>query len=48
MKGGIIVSVVKEADWHKKQRSRVKVIDYGEAVLMPGLVDVYVILKSII
>ncbi|KAH0921314.1 hypothetical protein HID58_021332 [Brassica napus] len=38
--GGIIVSVVKEEDWFKKQRSRVKVIDYGEAVIMPGLVDV--------
>lgn len=37
------MSVVKEADWHKSQRSRVKVIDYGEAVLMPGLIDVYVI-----
>lgn len=47
VKGGIIVSVVKEADWHKKQRSRVKVIDYGEAVLMPGLVDVYVILNQL-
>ncbi|KAG7619595.1 Allantoinase [Arabidopsis suecica] len=42
VKGGIIVSVVKEVDWHKSQRSRVKVIDYGEAVLMPGLVDVHV------
>ncbi|XP_010431984.1 PREDICTED: allantoinase [Camelina sativa] len=39
--GGIIVSVVKEVDWHKSQRSRVKVIDYGEAVLMPGLIDVH-------
>ncbi|WZZ77040.1 hypothetical protein YC2023_088410 [Brassica napus] len=38
--GGIIVSVVKEEDWFKKHRSRVKVIDYGEAVIMPGLVDV--------
>jgi allantoinase len=42
VKGGIIVSVVKEVDWHKSQRSRVKVIDYGEAVLMPGLIDVHV------
>ncbi|KAH0899655.1 hypothetical protein HID58_049223, partial [Brassica napus] len=33
--GGIIVSVVKEEDWFKKHRSRVKVIDYGEAVIMP-------------
>ncbi|KFK31005.1 hypothetical protein AALP_AA6G056100 [Arabis alpina] len=41
VKGGIIVSVVKEVDWYKKQRSRVKVIDYGEAVVMPGLVDVH-------
>ncbi|KAL1221754.1 Allantoinase [Cardamine amara subsp. amara] len=41
VKGGIIVSVVKEADWYKSQRSRVKVIDYGEAVLMPGLIDVH-------
>ncbi|KAJ0264925.1 Allantoinase [Hirschfeldia incana] len=39
--GGVIVSVVKEEDWSKKQRSRVKVIDYGEAVIMPGLVDVH-------
>ena len=38
--GGVIVSVVKEEDWFKKHRSRVKVIDYGEAVIMPGLVDV--------
>lgn len=48
VKGGIIVSVVKEVDWHKSQRSRVKVIDYGEAVIMPGLIDVYVIFKTII
>ena len=40
MNGEIIVSVVKEEDWFKKQRSRVKVIDYGESVIMPGLVDV--------
>ncbi|KAF3569263.1 hypothetical protein DY000_02014057 [Brassica cretica] len=39
--GGVIVSVVKEEDWYKKQRGRVKVIDYGEAVIMPGLVDVH-------
>ncbi|KAH0852947.1 LOW QUALITY PROTEIN: hypothetical protein HID58_093579 [Brassica napus] len=39
--GGIIVSVVKEEDWFKKQRSRVKVIDYGESVIMPGLVDTF-------
>jgi len=39
------VSVVKEVDWHKSQRSRVKVIDYGEAVVMPGLIDVYASLK---
>jgi len=38
--GGVIVSVVKEEDWYKEQRSRVKVTDYGEAVIMPGLVDV--------
>lgn len=40
MNGGVIVSVVKEEDLYKKQRSRVKVIDYGDAVIMPGLVDV--------
>ena len=28
--GESIVSVVKEEDWFKKQRSRVKVIDYGK------------------
>ncbi|CAN6859639.1 unnamed protein product [Brassica oleracea] len=39
--GGVIVSVVKEEDWYKEQRSRVKVTDYGEAVIMPGLVDVH-------
>ncbi|KAL0846373.1 hypothetical protein Bca101_019619 [Brassica carinata] len=39
--GGVIVSVVKEEDWYEKQRSRVKVIDYGDAVIMPGLVDVH-------
>ncbi|CAN8246237.1 unnamed protein product [Cochlearia groenlandica] len=40
--GGVIVSVVKEEDWYKSQRSKVKVIDYGESVIMPGLVDVHV------
>ncbi|KAF3572030.1 hypothetical protein F2Q69_00060545 [Brassica cretica] len=44
--GGIIVSVVKEEDWFKKHRSRVKVIDYGEAVIMPGLVDAKYILEQ--
>ena len=28
--GESIVSVVKEEDWFKKERSRVKVIDYGK------------------
>ncbi|WZZ86170.1 hypothetical protein YC2023_114749 [Brassica napus] len=28
--GESIVSVVKEEDWFKKQKSRVKVIDYGK------------------
>ncbi|XP_010538535.1 PREDICTED: allantoinase-like [Tarenaya hassleriana] len=41
VRGGIISSVVKEEDWGRRRRSRVKVIDYGEAVLMPGLIDVH-------
>lgn len=38
VKGGNIVSIVKEEDWHGKSK---EVIDYGEAVVMPGLIDVH-------
>ncbi|XP_010529415.1 PREDICTED: allantoinase-like [Tarenaya hassleriana] len=40
VKGGIIASVVKEENWNQR-KSLVEVIDYGEAVIMPGLVDVH-------
>lgn len=38
--GGNILSVVKEEDWQGKVRTE-QVLDYGEAVVMPGLVDVH-------
>ncbi|GAA0173270.1 hydrolase [Lithospermum erythrorhizon] len=39
IKGGNIESIV-EGDWRGKTRSR-HVVDYGDAVLMPGLIDVH-------
>ncbi|KAL8235596.1 hypothetical protein R6Q59_016677 [Mikania micrantha] len=38
--GGSIISVVKEKDWLEKVKNE-PVIDYGEAVVMPGLIDVH-------
>ncbi|KAL3519737.1 hypothetical protein ACH5RR_017886 [Cinchona calisaya] len=40
IKGGKIVSVLHEDQWQKDVRS-VQIIDYGNAVIMPGLVDVH-------
>ncbi|KAK2644080.1 hypothetical protein Ddye_019275 [Dipteronia dyeriana] len=40
VKGGNIVSIVNEGDWRKKYKTG-QVVDYGEAVIMPGLVDVH-------
>lgn len=39
MKEGNIVSIVKEEDWQGNSK-RGHIIDYGEAVVMPGLIDV--------
>ncbi|KAL7593694.1 allantoinase [Lactuca sativa] len=38
--GGSIISLVKEKDWQGQVKNE-PVIDYGEAVLMPGLIDVH-------
>ncbi|KAI3800388.1 hypothetical protein L1987_28478 [Smallanthus sonchifolius] len=38
--GGSIISLVKEKDWLEKVKNE-PVIDYGEAVVMPGLIDVH-------
>ncbi|KAI3680691.1 hypothetical protein L6452_35465 [Arctium lappa] len=38
--GGRIISLVKEKDWHGQVKN-VPVIDYGQAVVMPGLIDVH-------
>ncbi|KAJ4703465.1 allantoinase [Melia azedarach] len=40
IKGGNIVSIVKEEDWHRNSKTG-QVIDYGDAVIMPGLIDVH-------
>ncbi|KAL5772451.1 hypothetical protein ACOSQ2_012375 [Xanthoceras sorbifolium] len=40
VEGENIVSIVKEDDWRRKSRTG-QVIDYGEAVIMPGLIDVH-------
>ncbi|KAA3478912.1 allantoinase [Gossypium australe] len=37
IKGGSIVSIVKNKDWSGKFK---QVVDYGNAVVMPGLIDV--------
>lgn len=39
MKDGKIVAIVEGYDWHGKPRSQ-QIIDYGESVVMPGLIDV--------
>ncbi|OMO65175.1 hypothetical protein COLO4_31493 [Corchorus olitorius] len=39
VKGGKIISIVKDADWNGKSK---QVVDYGNAVVMPGLIDVHV------
>ncbi|KAA8519961.1 hypothetical protein F0562_014217 [Nyssa sinensis] len=39
IQGGNIISVVEEGDWQENIRSG-QVIDYGKAVVMPGLIDV--------
>jgi len=39
VKGKFITSVVTENDWQGASKGE-QVIDYGEAVVMPGLVDV--------
>lgn len=39
VKEGNIVSIVKEEDWQGNSK-RGHIIDYGEAVVMPGLIDV--------
>ncbi|GAV77921.1 Amidohydro_1 domain-containing protein [Cephalotus follicularis] len=41
VKGGNIISIVMEEEWHRNSK-RGHVIDYGEAVVMPGLIDVHV------
>ncbi|PWA97870.1 allantoinase [Artemisia annua] len=38
--GGRIISLVKEKDWHETVKNK-PVIDYGNAVVMPGLIDVH-------
>ncbi|KAK1420093.1 hypothetical protein QVD17_21420 [Tagetes erecta] len=38
--GGSIISLVKEKEWLEKVKTA-PVIDYGEAVVMPGLIDVH-------
>ncbi|WOG85168.1 hypothetical protein DCAR_0104355 [Daucus carota subsp. sativus] len=38
--GGLIKSLIKEGDWQGRVHTE-QVIDYGEAVIMPGLVDVH-------
>ncbi|KAG8635361.1 allantoinase isoform X2 [Manihot esculenta] len=40
VKEGNIVSIVKEEDWQGNSK-RGHIIDYGEAVVMPGLIDVH-------
>ncbi|KAL3820490.1 hypothetical protein ACJIZ3_006395 [Penstemon smallii] len=40
VKGGKIISVIEGDDWQGKARSK-QVYDYGEAVVMPGLIDVH-------
>ncbi|KAK4485222.1 hypothetical protein RD792_007850 [Penstemon davidsonii] len=40
VKGGKIISVIEGDDWLGKARS-MQVYDYGEAVVMPGLIDVH-------
>ncbi|CAI9783826.1 unnamed protein product [Fraxinus pennsylvanica] len=40
VKGGKIISVVEEDDWRENARSK-HIINYGEAVIMPGLIDVH-------
>lgn len=39
MNEGLIKSLIKEEDWQGRVTTE-QVIDYGEAVVMPGLVDV--------
>ena len=39
VKGGNIISIVKAEDWNQNSETG-QVIDYGEAVIMPGLIDV--------
>lgn len=39
VKGGSIVSVVDGDNWRENVKSG-RVMDYGEAVVMPGLIDV--------
>ncbi|KAM7500802.1 hypothetical protein LguiA_025216 [Lonicera macranthoides] len=41
LNGGNIISVVEEKDWQGSVSSG-QIIDYGEAVVMPGLIDVHV------
>ncbi|XP_007025650.2 PREDICTED: allantoinase [Theobroma cacao] len=38
VKGGNIISIVKDKDWNGKSK---QVVDYGYAVVMPGLIDVH-------
>ncbi|XP_022724868.1 allantoinase isoform X1 [Durio zibethinus] len=38
VKGGHIISVVEDKDWNGKSK---QVVDYGNAVVMPGLIDVH-------
>lgn len=40
VKGGSIVSMVERKDWYGKVR-RDHVVDYRDAVVIPGLVDVH-------
>ncbi|KAK9267209.1 hypothetical protein L1049_009629 [Liquidambar formosana] len=40
VKEGNIISIIKEEDWHRSV-GRTQVIDYGGAVVSPGLIDVH-------
>ncbi|KAK9681942.1 hypothetical protein RND81_10G038600 [Saponaria officinalis] len=40
IKDGKIVTVVRQEDWRGNEK-RVQIIDFGEAVVMPGLIDVH-------
>lgn len=39
IKEGNIISIVSEEEWPRNSKTE-QVVDYGEAVIMPGLIDV--------